>query len=411
MPRSLGPTNVEQGSIESKLQEARTLAERGDIADAIIAYEEIITIDAENTTSLYCLGVLYSTQGSTDRAIESLEKVDSLLPNHGPTVSNLAILLENEDASRAAEYARVALITYPDNESLARISSASVDEQPPRVFLPAIPLSDSSKDRPDDSYIIPEFDENPLGGTQSAMNEAENHTSEGNHAAAVSLWKGLLEGAPDSPEVWRGLGDALEAAGYPERAAKCRQRANSLDEAQYHPIELVEPDDGTLEIDLVQAASTHSSEEPVEIERSGDLNASIEWYNKGLSLLQEDKANEALTCFEKAIGGCPKDETELRIRAQNGRGHALFKSSRFAESILAYHTAIGMDSNSVTGRTLFNMGSSYAAVELYEDAIKCFTQSLERGLDKGDAELCEKHISRCRLLSREQLKRQERASR
>jgi tetratricopeptide (TPR) repeat protein len=407
----LGPINVEQGSIASKLQEARTLAERGDVEAAIIAYDEVITNDAENTIALYCLGVLYSTQGSTDRAIESLEKVDRLFPNHGPTISNLAILLENEDASRAAEYARVALITYPGNESLARISSASADEQPSRVFLPATPISAPPKDRSDDGYIIPEFDENPSGDAQAAMNEAENHTSEGNHTAAVTLWKGILEGAPESTEVWRGLGDALEAAGYPERAAKCRQRANSLDEAQYPPVELVEPDDGTLEKALVQAALMHSSEEPVEIERSGDLNASIEWYNKGLSLLQEDKANEALTCFEKAIGGCPKDEIELRIRAQNGRGHALFKSSRFAESILAYHTAIGMDSNSVTGRTLFNMGSSYAAVELFEDAIKCFTQSLERGLDKGDAELCEKHISRCRLLSREQLKRQERASR
>jgi len=407
----LGPINVEQGSIASKLEEARTLAERGDIADAIIAYEEVITTDAENTTSLYCLGVLYSTQGSTDRAIESLEKVDSLFPNHGPTISNLAILLENEDPSRAAEYARVALITYPGNESLARISSASTDDQPPRIFLPATPLSEPPKDQSDDSYNIPGFDEKPSGGTQSKITEAENHTSTGNHAAAVSLWKGLLEGAPESPEIWRGLADALEAADYPERAAKCRQRANSLDEAQYHAVEPVEMDDGTLEGALVQAALAHSSEEPVEIERSGDLNASIEWYNKGLSLLQEDKANEALTCFEKSIGGCPKDEIELRIRAQNGRGHALFKSSRFAESILAYHTAIGMDSNSVTGRTLFNMGSSYAAVELYEDAIKCFTQSLERGLDKEDAELCEKHISRCRLLSREQLKRQERASR
>ena len=45
-------------------------------------------------------------------------------------------------------------------------------------------------------------------------------------------------------------------------------------------------------------------------------------------------------------------------------------------------------------------------VEMFSDAIKCFTQSLERGLDKEQSELCEKQISRCRLLSREQSKRQ-----
>jgi tetratricopeptide (TPR) repeat protein len=272
-------------------------------------------------------------------------------------------------------------------------------------------LIEPSEVQPDEGTSTLVSEEQPPKNSESKMIEAESHTSAGNHAAAVSVWKGLLEGAQDSPEVWRGLGDALGAAGYPERAAQCRQRADSLSEDQYPAIAPVVLDEDELEDALVQAAFTHSNEDPAPIERSGDLNASIEWYNKGLSFLQEDKATEALTCFEKAIGGCPKDEVELRVRAQNGRGHALFKSSRFAESVLAYHTAISMDSNSITGRTLFNMGSSYAAVELYEDAIKCFTQSLERGLEKEDAELCEKHISRCRLLSREQIKRQERASR
>jgi len=402
---------VEQGSIASKLQEAYSMAERGDSTAAIEAYEEVIVHDAENATAWYCLGVLYSIQGSVDRAVESLEEVDRLFPNHGPTLSNLAVLLEDEDPPRASEYARVALLSYPDSEALARIASASDDDHPPRVFLQASPLSDPSEDRSDEGGITLESEEQPPISPQSKMIEAESHTSTGNHAAAVSVWKGLLEGAQDSPEVWRGLGDALEAAGYPDRAVQCRQRADSLDEAKYQAIDPVVLEEDELEEALVQAAVTHSNEEPVPLERSGDLNASIEWYNKGLSLLQEDKATEALTCFEKAIGGCPKDELELRVRAQNGRGHALFKSSKFAESVLAYHSAISMDSNSITGRTLFNMGSSYAAVELYDDAIKCFTQSLERGLEKEEALLCEKHISRCRLLSREQIKRQERASR
>ena len=70
-----------------------------------------------------------------------------------------------------------------------------------------------------------------------------------------------------------------------------------------------------------------------------------------------------------------------------------------------------MDPNNVTGRTLFNMGSSYAAVELFDDAIKCFTQALDRGLGKEEADLCQKQVSRCRLLAREQSKRQSRAMR
>ena len=100
------------------------------------------------------------------------------------------------------------------------------------------------------------------------------------------------------------------------------------------------------------------------------------------------------------------DEIELKIKAHNGRGNALYNSGRYSESVIAYHTAISLDPQNVTGKTLFNMGSSYAAVEMFNDAIKCFTQSLERGLDKEQTELCEKQISRCRLLSREQRKRQ-----
>ena len=100
----------------------------------------------------------------------------------------------------------------------------------------------------------------------------------------------------------------------------------------------------------------------------------------------------------------------IRDRSQNGRGNALYNSGRYSESVVAYHTAIGMDPQSVTGRTLFNMGSSYAAVEMFDDAIKCFTQAIERGLEKQESELCEKQISRCRLLSREQAKRQSRSN-
>ena len=401
---------MDDGGVASKLLQARSFADSGEEIAAIEAYEEVVASDSENATAWYCLGVLYSGRGLTHRAIEALENADQQFPNHGPTMSNLAILLENEDPSRASEYARIALLSNPDHEALGRIASVSEADEPPRLFLEATPVTEHSEEQPD-LGIAHELDNQPTFGPESKMIEADSLTSSGNHAAAVAVWKGLLEGSPDSPEVWRGLGEALEAAGYPDRAEQCRQRANSLDEAHYQVADPIQPDEETVEEALVQAALTHSRKDPAPIERSGDLNASIEWYNKGLSLLQEENGEEALTCFEKAIGGCPKDEVELRVRAQNGRGHALFKSSRFAESVLAYHTAISMDSNSVTGRALFNMGSSYAALELYDDAVKCFTQSLERGLEKDDAELCEKQISRCRLLSREQLKRQTKASR
>ena len=103
-------------------------------------------------------------------------------------------------------------------------------------------------------------------------------------------------------------------------------------------------------------------------------------------------------------------EIELKIKAHNGRGNALYNSGRYSESVIAYHTAISLDPQNVTGKTLFNMGSSYAAVEHYADAIKCFEQALQRGLAAEDLDLCKTQINRCRLLNKEQMKRHNQAA-
>jgi len=149
----------------------------------------------------------------------------------------------------------------------------------------------------------------------------------------------------------------------------------------------------------------------LENENIGDINEAIRWFNMGVNLSNEGNTEEALSCFDKAIGSAPKDELDIRVKAQNGRGNALYRASRFSDSIIAYHTAIQMSAESATGRVLYNMGSSYASIEMYDDAVKCFTQSLERGLEKDEHEICKKQISRCRLLSREQAKRRARATR
>ena len=163
--------------------------------------------------------------------------------------------------------------------------------------------------------------------------------------------------------------------------------------------------------DALMLAVEEAKLNTVDVDTRSDLDDAVGWYNMGINLLNEGKHDEALSSFEKAIGGCPSEEIELKVKSQNARGNALYNAGRYPESVMAYHTAIGMDPNSVTGRTLFNMGSSYAAVELFDDAIKCFTQALERGMGKEEAELCEKQVSRCRLLAREQSKRQSRAMR
>jgi len=205
----------------------------------------------------------------------------------------------------------------------------------------------------------------------------------------------------------------LSSAGYEDRAVQCMKRADQIESDSIVEPELeisTDNQDVVDDDDLLLIAADEVRSIPV-VEERGSLDDSLGWYNMGINLLNEGKNDEALSSFEKAIGGCPSSEVELRVKAQNGRGNALYNEGRYPESIIAYHTAIGLDPKSVSGRTLFNMGSSYAAVEMFDDAIKCFSQSLERGLDESEAELCQKQISRCRVLAREQAKRQARGIR
>ena len=398
---------VMSGLIET-LKLGATLTNSGDYSTAILTYLDALRMDENNATAWFCLGVLYSKTGSSKDAVEAFEKCDEKYPDHPPTLANLAYLLEESEPERASNFAKRALPHLEQDEKLNNIASISKPEETQElVFIESQPINEDPADQILDMGISPDSVES------SRQEEARALSSSGDHSTAVSIWKDLLEQTPDSPEVWRGLGEALSSAGYEDRAVQCMKRADQIESdtnEQSEPEISTGIHDDVDDDELLLIAADEVRSAPV-VEERGSLDDSLGWYNMGINLLNEGKNDEALSSFEKAIGGCPSSEVELRVKAQNGRGNALYNEGRYPESIVAYHTAIGLDPKSVSGRTLFNMGSSYAAVEMFDDAIKCFSQSLERGLDKSEAELCEKQISRCRVLAREQAKRQARSIR
>ena len=398
---------VMSGLIET-LKLGATLTNSGDYSTAILTYLDALRMDENNATAWFCLGVLYSKTGSSKDAVEAFEKCDEKYPDHPPTLANLAYLLEESEPERASNFAKRALPHLEQDEKLNNIASISKPEETQElVFIESQPINEDPADQILDIGISPDSVES------SRQEEARALSSSGDHSTAVSIWKDLLEQTPDSPEVWRGLGEALSSAGYEDRAVQCMKRADQIESdtnEQSEPEISTGIHDDVDDDELLLIAADEVRSAPV-VEERGSLDDSLGWYNMGINLLNEGKNDEALSSFEKAIGGCPSSEVELRVKAQNGRGNALYNEGRYPESIVAYHTAIGLDPKAVSGRTLFNMGSSYAAVEMFDDAIKCFSQSLERGLDESEAELCEKQISRCRVLAREQAKRQARGIR
>ena len=228
--------------------------------------------------------------------------------------------------------------------------------------------------------------------------KAKDASQSGNHALAIQTWKKIIEENGSTYDSWIGLAEALESAGHAEKAKQCRQKAQEFNNA-------TSSSDEEMSIDLITAAEEAklSVAQNTPIDESS-VNVAIEWYNKGLTLLGEDKGDQALNCFDKAISSAPREERELRVRCHNGRGHALHQLGEFAESIQSYHQAISMDPSMVTGRTLYNMGSSYAAMEHFADAIKCFEQALNRELDEEEMRLCKTQMNRCSLLLKEQNK-------
>ena len=398
---------VMSGLIET-LKLGATLTNSGDYSTAILTYLDALRMDENNATAWFCLGVLYSKTGSSKDAVEAFEKCDEKYPDHPPTLANLAYLLEESEPERASNFAKRALPHLEQDEKLNNIASISKPEETQElVFIESQPINEDPADQILDMGISPDSVES------SRQEEARALSSSGDHSTAVSIWKDLLEQTPDSPEVWRGLGEALSSAGYEDRAVQCMKRADQIESdtnEQSEPEISTGIHDDVDDDELLLIAADEVRSAPV-VEERGSLDDSLGWYNMGINLLNDGKNDEALSSFEKAIGGCPSSEVELRVKAQNGRGNALYNEGRYPESIVAYHTAIGLDPKAVSGRTLFNMGSSYAAVEMFDDAIKCFSQSLERGLDESEAELCEKQISRCRVLAREQAKRQARGIR
>ena len=388
------------------------LAQLGHVEDAIQALEYSIRIGQDEAKTHYNLAQLLRKSDQIDEAKQSLANALLCDPGHINSLVARGEVYADEGDNESAQqhWNRVVAIEadHPISERLATLNSKiSEDLEESMESEPIVEEPHDEESYDDDSNDIEsEIDITDTKGYRIAL--ARNLTDSGDAMGAVNAWKEVLEEDKQSPEVWNGLADALSVAGHIERAQQCRQRAEFL--LSQETREDVEAEQ-VAEIDLIQAAADAQeklSELPAHEEES--VNVCIEWYNRGLALLSEENSVEAMNCFEKAIGGAPREEAELRMRSHNGRGHALYQLGRYAESIQAYHAAISLDPGSVSGRTLYNMGSSYAAVEHYADAIKCFEQALQRGLAAEDIDLCKTQINRCRLLNKEQMKRHNQAA-
>ena len=351
--------------------------------EALEAIQYAIAIGDDRAKTHYNHSQILKKLGKTEQSLQSISNALISDPEHVNSLISMGdIKIQQNEVDEALLFWEKAYAITSDEELMVRIQETRDS------------ISEDDKSEIDEELIMETVDEK--------ISIARALTRDGDHVNSVKAWKRLLEANRDSPEIWNGMADSLSAAGHIDRAIQCRQKANSLTK-EVNDDTVSEPEE---ELDLI-AAGREAQEimENMDNTPETDANISIEWYNKGINLLAQERGSEALSSFEKAIGGAPKEELELRVKAQAGRGHALYQMGKYGDSIRSYHTAISMDPEGVSGKLLYNMGSSYASLELFQDAVKCFIQAIDRDLDENDRALCKKQLSRCKILAKEQARR------
>ena len=151
----------------------------------------------------------------------------------------------------------------------------------------------------------------------------------------------------------------------------------------------------------LDAAARVSVNTGIDSNSTSIANQDIEWYNKGVALIEDKKYREALSCFDRALPSFANND-EMVIRILNGRGNALYYLEDYPKCVESYHKAMVINPKGVQGKTLYNMGTAYAEMQRFTDAIKCFEQAIPRGLDKDQQKLAKEQIRRCNILQKEQ---------
>ena len=113
-------------SLIALLNNASTKASSGDLLGALDDYSKATEIDPRSSSAWYGLGVIQAKRGDLNLAITAFETAHDIEPGHGPTMANLAVLLDEIDSTRASQLARIAMESVGEVPELLRISSQNL---------------------------------------------------------------------------------------------------------------------------------------------------------------------------------------------------------------------------------------------------------------------------------------------
>ena len=218
--------------------------------------------------------------------------------------------------------------------------------------------------------------------------------------------------APTTPEpsVVGSLDVGANSAPQPSPSTPLLTETPAVESAQAELLLMpVEPQPKSVEsvpqpeVDLAKAAldaaQTVANNVPQSTTSNAIANQDVTWFNQGVQLIDDKKYKEALSCFDRALPAFAGDDAMI-IRILNNRGNAYYFLEEYPKCVESYHQAMLIRPTEVRGETLYNMGTAYAEMERYKDAIKCFEQAIPRGLADEAKRRAKDQIRRCNILQK-----------
>jgi tetratricopeptide (TPR) repeat protein len=412
----------------------------GNVKEALESYKRAVGADPTYLKAAEKMLALAEEQGLIERYLEAARMVLTIDGNHdvrGQLVNMLLSLAQGE--SHVLEQASGLPPTLPAGPEMAAEALSYLPSEP----SPQRALGLSLIQQHGDSVLMwksliqaePSEASHWIGLARALEQAGDLETAAKCHAKAASMNGELASPVQVSePEPQPGLEQqaAYETYGdtFGEESALAATADLSLGQmdAIQQPYDLLGADDEPMEmaqadllltplsqeismsvpesrpdVDLAKAALDAAQAVAVNTPQSTSSkaisNQDVAWFNQGVQLIDDKKYREALSCFDKALPAFAGDDAMI-IRILNNRGNAYYFLEEYPKCVESYHQAMLIRPTEVRGETLYNMGTAYAEMERYNDAIKCFEQAIPRGLSEEAKRRAKDQIRRCNILQK-----------
>ena len=310
-------------------------------SEAVTAFQNAITLDADFVTAHHNLGVAYLKMETYPRAVSSLERTVTLDPNHKAAHHALALAyLGQQELGKARDAAREAL----------RIDA---NYQPSRSLLEAIDPSYTPLPTPSVSEVqdvTPSASEHPEDPQPDAKSRQEMHYELGTaylesemHAEAIAEFQKAIDIDPDFIAAYMRLGTVYLEMGQLDDAETAAKAALRIDADSQSARQLLE--------DIEKARPVHP--EPEQTQQTpppADPPDAKQDLERGMVFLNSRQYDQAAAAFKRVIKADASS-----VEAHYGLGQAYLEIGAFDDAKTAAEAVLRLNANHNQARELLQV--------------------------------------------------------